>query len=48
MVEAAGGPPTPRQITELNGLSAKLSLLSRWDFYLLTLALLFMATARYW
>ncbi len=47
-IEAAGAPPSAGQVAELGRISQAMSRLSRVDFYLLTLALLMMATARYW
>jgi hypothetical protein len=46
-IEAAGTPPTKDQVAELTFLNARMALYSRIDFVLLTLALLAMATARY-
>ncbi len=47
-IEAAGKPPTPAQLAELGALDKEMSRLNRLDFVLLSLALLAMATARYW
>jgi hypothetical protein len=47
-IEAAGGPPTPEQLAELQTLDKELHTLEWVDFILLAIALLTMATARYW
>jgi uncharacterized membrane protein len=44
----AGGPPTSEQMTEMEILQREVANLSRVDFVLLVIALLTMATARYW
>ncbi|MBI4787069.1 MAG: hypothetical protein HY782_08490 [Chloroflexi bacterium] len=46
-IEAAGGPPTQEQAAELNSLNRALVEFSKWNFVLLTISLLAMATARY-
>jgi uncharacterized membrane protein len=46
-MQAAGGPPTPAQITEMGALRAKLSSGARPTAILLTLSVLSMAVARY-
>lgn len=43
-----GGAPTPEQAAEMEKLEQELAILERVDFVLLTIALLTMATARYW
>jgi uncharacterized membrane protein len=47
-IAAAGGPPTPAQVAELNRLDKEMNFIGRVDFVLLLVALLAMATARYW
>jgi uncharacterized membrane protein len=47
-IASAGQPPSIEQLAEMKRLQAKMSTISRWDFILLTIALLAMATARYW
>lgn len=47
-IETQGIPPTPEQLTEIGALNAALLRLGRLDFFMLTIALLCMATARYW
>jgi uncharacterized membrane protein len=47
-IGAAGGVPTSAQATELQKLGREMTLLGRVDLGLLALALLTMATARYW
>lgn len=47
-IGAAGGAPTPTQSTELQKLGREMTLIGRVDFALLSVALLAMATARYW
>jgi uncharacterized membrane protein len=47
-IEAAGGPPTPAQMAQLQKLDQELSTVGRVDFVLLAIATLAMATARYW
>jgi uncharacterized membrane protein len=44
----AGGPPTPKQAAEMHKLERELAILERVDVALLVIALLTMATARYW
>lgn len=46
-VQAAGGPPTPEQATQLQKLVKEMSSLSRIDFWLVALSLALMATSRY-
>lgn len=47
-IGANGGAPTPAQAAELQKLSHEMTLLGRVDLGLLAIALLAMATARYW
>jgi hypothetical protein len=47
-IGAANGVPTPTQVAELHKLDKELSQIGRVDFVLLAIALLTMATARYW
>ena len=47
-IEAQGTPPTPEQLAEIGALNAALTKIGRADFFMLTIALLCMATARYW
>lgn len=47
-IQAAGGPPTPEQGTELQKLDKEMSSLGYAEFVLVALALALMATARYW
>ena len=47
-IAAAGGPPSPAQVAELQKIDKEMSLIGRVDFAMLAIALLTMATARYW
>jgi uncharacterized membrane protein len=47
-IQAAGGPPTPEQGTELHKLDREMSVLGLADFLLVALSLVLMASARYW
>jgi hypothetical protein len=47
-IQAAGGPPTPAQVAELQKLDKEMSTLSLVDFLLVALSLALMGTARYW
>lgn len=47
-IEAAGGPPSPDQLSEIQKLDKELHTLEWVDFILLVISLLTMATARYW
>jgi hypothetical protein len=47
-IGAAGGIPTPEQISTLQALEKKLSRAELVDFVMLVIAMLTMATARYW
>ena len=47
-VEASGGPPTPEQRSRMDAIGAKLERHGKTDLLLLMLAVLAMATARYW
>ena len=47
-MEAAGGPPTQEQISEMEKLEKEMHTLEWVDFILLAIALVTMATARYW
>ena len=47
-IGAAGGPPTPAQMAQLQKLDHELTLVGRVDFALLAISTLAMATARYW
>jgi len=47
-VGAAGGVPSPAQVAELQKIDKEMSFIERVDFVLLIVALLAMATARYW
>jgi MFS family permease len=46
-MEAAGGPPGPEQVAEIQRLQAKLTRSSTWSTALATTALVFMSVARY-
>lgn len=46
-IQAAGQPPSPEQLAELNQLQMKGATAGRWTLVLVAIALLFMATARY-
>lgn len=46
-MQTAGGPPKPEQLAEMGRLQAKLTTSSTWSTALATLALVFMAVARY-
>lgn len=45
---AAGRPPSAEQLKEMGGLEKRLSLFENLDFILLVVAMVTMATARYW
>jgi uncharacterized membrane protein len=45
---AAGGPPAPEQMAAMASLQHRLKIISRTDLVLVTIAILAMATARYW
>ncbi len=45
---AAGGPPSPEQVTRMQALEARLKRAETIDFILLTISMVTMATARYW
>lgn len=45
---AAGGPPSPEQLTAMQALERKLNTAEWIDFIALVIAMLTMATARYW
>jgi hypothetical protein len=47
-IAASGQGPTPQQIDRMQGLEKKLSSLENTEFVLLAIALVTMATARYW
>jgi uncharacterized membrane protein len=47
-IQAAGGPPTPEQSTEMQTLDREMTTLSLADFVLVAASLALMATARYW
>ena len=47
-IAIAGGPPTGAQATELQQLDAEMTRIERVDVTLLMIALVTMATARYW
>lgn len=47
-MQSAGGPPSAEQLAEMGKAQRAMSSVLRWDFGLLTIALLTMATARYW
>lgn len=47
-IQQSGTPPTQEQQAEMHRLDRRMALFSRMDIVLLILALLFMATARYW
>jgi uncharacterized membrane protein len=47
-IGASGGGPSPEQISALQALEKKLSNAERIDFVMLVIAMLTMATARYW
>jgi hypothetical protein len=47
-IALAGGPPNPGQAAELEKLDKELTQIERVDFFMLTIALFTMATARYW
>jgi len=48
MIAAAGAPPTAEQGAELQRLNAEMHTHERWDVGFLLIALVTMATARYW
>ena len=45
---AAGGPPSEAQLTEMRTIQEQMRVISRVDFVLLVIAVIGMATARYW
>lgn len=47
-IAASGGRPTPDQAAKMQALEKRLSFAERLDFIMLTIAMLTMATARYW
>jgi hypothetical protein len=47
-IGSAGGKPTLEQINTMQAMEKKLSLFEQIDFVMLSLAMLTMATARYW
>ena len=47
-MQSAGGPPSAEQLVEMDKAQHTMSSVLRFDFVLLTIALLAMATARYW
>lgn len=47
-IQAAGGPPSPAQGSELQKLDREMSALGLADFILVAVSLALMATARYW
>lgn len=47
-IAAAGGPPTTEQLSKLQALDARLRQAETIDFIMLAIAMLTMATARYW
>jgi hypothetical protein len=47
-IAAAGQGPTPQEIARMRGLEKKLNTLENTEFILLVIALVTMATARYW
>jgi uncharacterized membrane protein len=47
-IAAAGGPPSPDQLSALETLEKRLSQFETLDFVMLVIAMLTMATARYW
>ncbi len=47
-IGASGGPPSPEQIGLMQALEKKLSRAEKIDFIMLVVAMLTMATARYW
>ena len=47
-IGAGGGPPSPEQQAEMDSLGTKLEHHGKRDLLLLILAVIFMATARYW
>lgn len=47
-IVASGGAPTPEQVTKMQTLEKRLNLAEWTDFVMLVIAMLTMATARYW
>jgi len=47
-MSAAGGPPAPQQLAELHKIDGEMSFIERVDFVMLAVALIAMASARYW
>ena len=47
-IAAAGGPPSPEQMTRMQALEARLKRVETIDFIMLTISMATMATARYW
>jgi uncharacterized membrane protein len=48
VIQTAGGPPLPEQVSELHRLEAKMNKTGWSEFVLMVISLLTMATARYW
>jgi hypothetical protein len=47
-IAASGRGPTPEQVAQMEALEKKLNLAEQIDFIMLVVAMLTMATARYW
>jgi uncharacterized membrane protein len=47
-IAASGGPPSPEQMVQLQALEKRLSIAEWIDFIMLSIAMITMATARYW
>lgn len=47
-IAAAGKPPSAEQVNQMHSLEARMNLLERVEFVLFVIALVTMATARYW
>ena len=47
-IENAGGPPSPAQLAELEKIDGEMNVFEKWDLAMVGIALLTMATARYW
>jgi hypothetical protein len=47
-IAASGKGPTPEQVAKMQALEKRLNIAERVDFIMLAIAMLTMATARYW
>lgn len=47
-IAAAGGSPAPEQVSQIHALESRLEMAEKVDFWMLTIAMLTMASARFW